>query len=324
MAKIYLSPAAHEHDNPCSYDRAGCGENVHCNRYMDELEPYLAACGFEVKRNPRGRVGAAGLRAAVQEANRWGADLYYVAHTNAGGGCRNGIMLYSDETRAWAEKLRARRLEVYPYRSNISLSPELYEINQTAMPCLYEELVFHDHLEDITWLHTHFREEAAATAKAFCDIFGAAFVDPYAGGEQPAPAGNPYAAPAALLQKGSRGDGVKWVQWELERRGYDLGSGGVDGIFGDKTDAGVRAVQTAAGIQVDGIVGPDTRGALKADGEAGTPPQTATYTVKAGDNLSRIGSKLGVPWRKIAEANGIAAPWIIRPGQVLVIPEVQR
>ncbi len=137
-----------------------------------------------------------------------------------------------------------------------------------------------------------------------------------------APSGNPYAQPTALLKKGSRGDGVKWVQWELERRGYDLGSGGVDGIFGDKTDAGVRAVQTAAGIQVDGIVGPDTRGALKADGEAGTPPQTATYTVKAGDNLSKIGSKLGVPWRKIAEANGIAAPWIIRPGQVLVIPEV--
>ena len=41
MAKIYLSPAAHAHDNPCSYDRKNCGENVHCNRYMDELEPYL-------------------------------------------------------------------------------------------------------------------------------------------------------------------------------------------------------------------------------------------------------------------------------------------
>src|SRR5699024_1345172 len=45
-----------------------------------------------------------------------------------------------------------------------------------------------------------------------------------------APTGNPYAEPTALLKKGSRGDGVKWVQWELERRGHDLGSGGVDGI----------------------------------------------------------------------------------------------
>ena len=52
MPKIYLSPAAHGHDNPCSFDGA-CGENIHCNLYMDELVPYLLACGFEVKRNPK-------------------------------------------------------------------------------------------------------------------------------------------------------------------------------------------------------------------------------------------------------------------------------
>lgn len=133
-----------------------------------------------------------------------------------------------------------------------------------------------------------------------------------------APSGNPYAQPTALLKKGSRGDGVKWVQWELERRGYDLGSGGVDGIFGDKTDAGVRAVQRAAEIKVDGIVGPDTRAALMEDESQAAP---RTYTVEAGDSLSKIGNKLGVPWREIAQANGIEEPWIIRPGQVLVIPE---
>ena len=133
-----------------------------------------------------------------------------------------------------------------------------------------------------------------------------------------APSGNPYAEPTALLKKGSRGDGVKWVQWELERRGYDLGSGGVDGIFGDKTDAGVRAVQRAAEIKVDGIVGPDTRAALMEDESQAAP---RTYTVEAGDSLSKIGNKLGVPWREIAQANGIEEPWIIRPGQVLVIPE---
>ena len=129
MAKIYLSPAAHAHDNPCSYDRKNCGENVHCNRYMDELEPYLRACGFEVKRADKG---------------------------NTGDGIR---------------------------RSNISVNPNLYEINQTKAPCLYEELVFHDNLEDITWFHGHMREMAEATAKAFCDIFGVSFVDPYKKGE---------------------------------------------------------------------------------------------------------------------------------------------
>lgn len=178
MPKIYLSPAAHAHDNPCSYDRKNCGENVHCNLYMDELEPYLRACGMDVKRASKANTGD-GIRTSVKEANDWGADLYYVAHTNAGGGCRNGIMIYSEDSRPWAEKLRKRRLEVYPRRSNISINPNLYEINQTKAPCLYEELVFHDNLEDITWLHTHLREMAEATAKAFCDIFGVSFVDPY-------------------------------------------------------------------------------------------------------------------------------------------------
>lgn len=182
MPKIYLSPAAHAHDNPCSYDRKNCGENVHCNLYMDELEPYLRACGMDVKRASKANTGD-GIRVSVREANDWGADLYYVAHTNAGGGCRNGIMIYSEDSRPWAEKLRKRRLEVYPRRSNISMNPNLYEINQTKAPCLYEELVFHDNLEDISFLHTHLREMAEATAKAFCDIFGVSFVDPYEKGE---------------------------------------------------------------------------------------------------------------------------------------------
>lgn len=182
MPKIYLSPAAHAHDNPCSYDRKNCGENVHCNLYMDELEPYLRACGMEVKRASKTNTGD-GIRISVKEANDWGADLYYVAHTNAGGGCRNGIMIYSEDSRPWAEKLRKRRLEVYPRRSNISINPNLYEINQTKAPCLYEELVFHDNLEDITWFHANLREMAEATAKAFCDIFGISFVDPYKKGE---------------------------------------------------------------------------------------------------------------------------------------------
>ena len=56
--------------------------------------------------------------------------------------------------------------------------------------------------------------------------------------------------------------------------------------------------------------------------EAPTKPQKPrAYTVVSGDSLSKIGGKLGVSWRKIAQANGIQAPWVIRPGQVLTIPE---
>lgn len=53
-----------------------------------------------------------------------------------------------------------------------------------------------------------------------------------------------------------------------------------------------------------------------------TPPQTTsgTYTVVYGDCLSTIGSKLGVSWGSIASANGLYSPYVIYPGQVLVIP----
>lgn len=53
------------------------------------------------------------------------------------------------------------------------------------------------------------------------------------------------------------------------------------------------------------------------------PIQTSNnsiYTVKSGDCLSTIGSKLGVNWKDIANINGITSPYIIYVGQVLKIP----
>ena len=53
------------------------------------------------------------------------------------------------------------------------------------------------------------------------------------------------------------------------------------------------------------------------------PEATAqTYTVQSGDNLSKIGSKYGVSWQKIYEANRdkLDDPDKIYPGQELNIP----
>ena len=57
-----------------------------------------------------------------------------------------------------------------------------------------------------------------------------------------------------------RGDDIKALQTMLNALGYPCGA--VDGTFGDKTKAGVKAFQTAARIAVDGVVGPETRKAL--------------------------------------------------------------
>lgn len=55
------------------------------------------------------------------------------------------------------------------------------------------------------------------------------------------------------------------------------------------------------------------------------PPATQTYTVKAGDSLSKIAKQLygdAHAWRKIYQANTdkIKNPDLIHPGQVLTIP----
>lgn len=48
-----------------------------------------------------------------------------------------------------------------------------------------------------------------------------------------------------------------------------------------------------------------------------------TYTVQSGDSLSKIGSKYGVSWQKIFEANRdkLNDPDKIQPGQELTIPQ---
>ena len=63
----------------------------------------------------------------------------------------------------------------------------------------------------------------------------------------------------ASISKGSKSDLVVWAQEHLISAGYKIG---VDGGFGASTQAAVRGFQTAHGLTDDGIVGPETWGAL--------------------------------------------------------------
>lgn len=71
---------------------------------------------------------------------------------------------------------------------------------------------------------------------------------------------NPFAEPTMLLKLGSRGEGVMWLQYELNEAGYGLT---VDGSFGNKTLAALLAFQQSCKIEVDGICGKETRTNLK-------------------------------------------------------------
>jgi len=60
-----------------------------------------------------------------------------------------------------------------------------------------------------------------------------------------------------LLKIGVRGTDVRQLQQALRALGYD--PGGIDGVFGARTAAAVRAFQTARGLTVDGVVGTQSR-----------------------------------------------------------------
>jgi N-acetylmuramoyl-L-alanine amidase len=63
------------------------------------------------------------------------------------------------------------------------------------------------------------------------------------------------------LGVGARGEAVRDVQQRLRALGYGV-DGGDDGTFGPLTEEAVRGFQASRGLPVDGIVGPDTWGAL--------------------------------------------------------------
>ncbi len=203
MAKIYLSPAAHAADNSTRCP-IPCSENTHCNQYADVLERRLLQLGFEVKRGSAALTGSEAMRARVREANAWGADIYYVCHTNAGGG-RYSLTL------CWVDRASRQKAAVIgKYRRGVhqvKQTDTLYEIKQTKMPCLYDELFFHDNAEDCAWFHADgMAIMAEETAQALCEICGVPYAPPAEEqpAEPPAPVAPapPKAGDALTLQRG--------------------------------------------------------------------------------------------------------------------------
>lgn len=105
------------------------------------------------------------------------------------------------------------------------------------------------------------------------------------------------------LRNGCSGADVKTVQEYLIQLGYNLGSWGADGDFGDATQLAVEAYQRTNGhLEVDGVVGEKTLAAIIADIEALHKPVGRFVEIVGGNCFVRsapntTGSKLGVAMR---------------------------
>ena len=264
MAKVYLSPPYH-YFNRCAVE--GCDETTHNNLYLDELEPYLTACGIDWRRGPRRTPRSAEdgnllMQRAVRESDDWGADVHYVSHTNAFDGtvrgCRPMIYPGSARGRRLAQLLTERRRAIYDGPVSLTERSDLYELRMPAAASYYEEHVFHDNEADAAWFHDHLRAVAEQTARGLCDYFGLPFVDPY-GQPQPAPAGDMAEVRLPVLRRGDEGDAVRAAMAVLRDGGwYALPLATGDKVFGPEMEAAVKRLQRARGLTADGIVGTQT------------------------------------------------------------------
>ena len=73
--------------------------------------------------------------------------------------------------------------------------------------------------------------------------------------------------PEGTLRKGDKGDAVKALQEKLNAAGYNCGM--ADGDFGGKTEAAVKALETATGHTDDGVAWPGVQALLAAPSDPG-------------------------------------------------------
>ena len=87
------------------------------------------------------------------------------------------------------------------------------------------------------------------------------------------------------------------LQTALNDHGANLA---VDGVFGKRTNAAVKDYQASQGLLVDGVVGPDTRGALNGGGGVATGGASAPSASSSSSSTSSIvdtaRSALGTPY----------------------------
>lgn len=91
---------------------------------------------------------------------------------------------------------------------------------------------------------------------------------------------------SGTLRQGASGPDVKQLQEFLKSRGYDPGP--VDGVYGPRTVAAVRAMQSANHITADGVVGPATWGKITSVSSKPAPAKATATTKKPADLEAQI------------------------------------
>lgn len=190
MPRVYISPSVQAF-NLCDY---GDTEKDHCQLYADILQRFFDASGIEYKRNFDKT-----FQEAVAESNAWGPDIHYACHTNAFDTTTtySVLLVYNavegNAAYTCAQDIARLRPQVYPNPVYVNQNRSLYEIRYSTSPCVYDEIVFHDNIDDATLFHVRMQTFAELTTRGFCDYFGIPFVFPEGVGLEPGVSDTPVA-----------------------------------------------------------------------------------------------------------------------------------
>lgn len=193
-------------------------------------------------------------------------DYCLSVHYNIGGGNARGIEVIHSKFSKAGEELaqciasslsKATGLPIRRvFSKENSKGEDYYYMNRLtgSTTTVIIDILFLDNADDLRYLNI----------EKICQGIAAGF-DAYMREKEQKPPKPEPPKKEPVLRRGSKGEAVK----ELQRLLCGLE---IDGSFGPLTEAAVIEFQKANGLTVDGIVGPETWGALKA-----RPPDTLTY-----------------------------------------------
>ena len=248
MPKVFLSPSNQFANR---YAAGNTNEGKQMGIVANLLKVALERCGIQVM-----LMHDQTMAEKCKTANNWGADLYIPIHSNACNGQVGGTRLFcwSKPGKGYdaCQAIFSFLAPITPGDSeSIKVDQTLYEIKYPYAPVAYVECDFHDVPSIAEWIISHTADIAEAICKGVCKYFGMSYV---------APAHvETCTITLPVLSVGAEGNSVIALQRLLNGNGAKLA---VDGDFGSKTLSAVKTFQKKANIDIDGVAGKFTWGAL--------------------------------------------------------------
>ena len=229
-------------------------ESVHTRKVGNALRDYFKANGVNTINCTidYAKTTSENLALIVQQANRHDLDWFISIHFNAGGG--RGIEVYTYEGRQYQDAVDVcKNISKLGFiNRGVKAGSGLYVIRKTNAKSMLIEVCFVDTDDANRYLQVGHKAIAKAIAEAMMGHVN----------ETPALPSAPAVKPQVenYLDKASKfvGARCKELQEKLIKCGYDCGSWGADGKFGQATYDALIKFQRYHGLDADGLAGQKT------------------------------------------------------------------